>query len=553
MIRKYVLKNAYDYGKANPKAIIGKIIAEDPSIKPKIKEIMPKLIAICEEVNKMPKDEIASELENYTFTSSSSKDSNPWKLEDSPVVTRFSPEPNGYLHIGHAKAILINYNIARENNGKFIVKFDDTNPETCKQEYVEGILEDIEWLGVKPDEVKYVSDIMDKIWDYGRLLLESGNAYVCTCDPETMKKNRMHKKECSCRSRSPEENLKLWESMNKDMDPGKAVVRFKGDMKSLNTVMRDPVIFRIIESYHYKLGNKFRVWPTYDFENPISDAIFGITHVFRSKEFELRREFHLKLLETLGFNPIKYSEFARLDLEGYPVSKRLIRPHVESGLFSGFDDPRLVTLRGLKNRGVPPEAISQFVLSFGLSKQEIKTDLKKLFAFTRKYYDPKAPRYFVVRDPVRVKVNGLGKGEVEIPLHPNDPSFGRRKVSYSEELYLDRNDMGRLKVGDLLRLKELKNVIYKGNNTFEIAEDQSIIRSIPKIQWVSAENSFEGELVIFDTPFIGDSVNPDSEVKVLIRIEPALNNLEEGSVVQFERIGFVKLADKSKPIFYLIV
>ncbi len=549
LILKYALKNAYEFGKANPKAIIGKLIASDPSIKSQIKEIMPQIVEICNEINGYSKDKIEKMMESFTYEENKKNDKRSWKLEDKQIVTRFSPEPNGYLHIGHAKAILINYKLAQENEGKFIVKFDDTNPENCKEEYVRAILKDIEWLGIKPNEVKFVSEIMDKIHDYGRILIESGNAYVCTCTQEEMRDNRARKKECSCRHRTIEENLKLWNEMNSSMDAGKAVVRFKGDMKSLNTVMRDPVIFRIVDATHYRLGTRYRVWPTYDFENPISDAIFGITHVFRSKEFELRREFHERLLETLGFKSIKYYEFARLDLEGYPVSKRLIRPHIESGLFSGFDDPRLVTLAGLRERGIPPEAIGEFVLSFGLSKQEVKTDLKKLFAFTRKYYDPRAPRYFAVRDPIRIRVKDLGEGEIEIPLHPTDSSFGKRKIKYGEELFIDKKDFERLKEGNVIRLKELKNVVYLGENKFEISPDQSIKKEMPKIQWIS--EGITGELIVFDTPFIEDKINPTSEIKSTILIEKDINPDKE--IVQFERIGFAKLKDKTSMKYFLIV
>ncbi len=547
LIRKHAIKNAHDYGKSNFKNVVGKIVGEHPEVKENMKEFIEKAKQICDEVNHMSREDIESELSKYEFASKTEKERE-WLVEGiikGKVVTRYSPEPNGYMHIGHAKTVFINEAISKKYEGKQILKFDDTNPKTCKQEFVDSIIKDCEWLGVGFDKIVHVSDMLDKMRKYCKKLIEEECAYVCTCDADSIKKNRLKGVECACRSRSANENLEIWQKMNEDLEEGKAIVRFKGDMQSNNTVMRDPAIYRIIDSEHYRLGDKYRVWPTYDFENPISDSECGVTHVLRSKEFELRAELHKAILRALKLKEIAYYEYARLDLDGYPVSKRLIRPLVDNGFFTGYDDPRLVTIAGLRRRGIPRDAIKTFTLSFGLSKQEIKTDLKKLIAEARKHYDPIAKRYFAVRNPKKIIVKGMGKGSVSISLHPNK-DIGSRNVTFSESIYIDENDLLLLKPRTIIRLKDLKNIEIIDNGMAKVAEDQSINRDMKKIQWVDANNYAKCAMWIIDRPFIDGKPNDASLREVEIACEKESEKIKEKEVVQFERIGFCILDDKKK-------
>ncbi len=554
IIRKHAIKNAHDYGRADGKAIVGKVIAEAPDAKKDMKGLMESIGRICEDVNALSKEEVEKEYASYGITEEKRVEKREWRIEGAEqgkVVTRFSPEPNGYIHIGHVKTLIINKKVAEAYNGRFYLKFDDTNPETCRQEYVDAIRKDIEWLGIKPDKVLFVSDVMDKLINTCEGMLKNGHAYVCTCAQEEIKRKRAIGEECACRSRSVEENLSLWERMKTTMKEGEAVVRFKGDMKALNTVMRDPALYRVLEHPHYKIGNKYRVYPTYDFENPISDAIFGINTVLRSKEFELRAELHHALLKAAGLPDILCYEYARVAIDGYPVSKRLIRPHVESGFFMGYDDPRLVTIAGLRRRGIPPKAIEEFSLSFGLSKLEVNTDLKKLIAETRKYYEPIARHYYAVAAPKKLIIDGGDSGVMSIKLHPS-AEMGVRAMPYSGEIFISGSDFDELHELELIRLKDFKNVNVikidreKGIANCRVSISQDVIKESKKLQWVDAKTGIKCVLWFVEKPFDGEKKNENSLREVEGVCEAAANKIEIGEVVQFERIGFFILDDKEK-------
>jgi len=557
LIRKIAIKNAYDYGKADVKAVVGKVIAEAPEAKNDMKTLMEVIRNTCNEVNALDKSQIEKEYNSYGIVEVKKEEKREWKLDDvsGKVVARFSPEPNGYLHIGHAKAMLINYKVSEAHGGEFYVKFDDTNPETCKQEYVDAIINDVKWMGITPSKILFVSDIFDQIVQIGEKFLREQHAYICTCTQDEMKEKRAKGEECKCRGRSIEENLELWEKMKTTMPEGKVVMRLKGDMKSLNTTMRDPVLFRVLEAKHYRLGNKYRVYPAYDFENPLSDVIFGVTHILRSKEFELRAELQETIVRWAGFTPPKYYEFARLAIEGYPVSKRLIRPHVESGFFTGFDDPRLVTLAGLRRRGIPPQAIAEYVLSFGLSKVEVETDLKKLLAETRKYYEPIAKHYYAAKEPRKLKIEGLGSGVLAVRLH-STLDMGTRPVPFSDEVYISAEDFDELHELELVRLKDLRNINVvridksKGYAECKVALVQDVVKDSKKLQWVDSRTCVPCTFWYLDKPFNGEEKNEKSLIEVKGMCEAAAaKNIQEKEVVQFERMGYFILDNKEKMIF----
>ncbi|HDO19136.1 MAG TPA: glutamate--tRNA ligase, partial [Thermoplasmatales archaeon] len=392
LIKKYALQNAIQHdGKADVKAVMGKVIAEKKELRSMAKELFGIVKEVVDEVNGLAVEEqteILREIEPRLLIKE--KREKELKLPPLPnaekgkVVTRFPPEPNGYLHIGHAKAALIGYEYARMYDGIFILRFDDTNPDNAKLEYYDAQKEDLEWLGIEWDKEYCTSSKLSTHYKLAEQLIKQGDAYVCRCDQDTLRNNRFRGIACNCREQSPDENLSLWKSMHEEIEQGRAILRLKGDLTSKNTAMRDPTLFRIIDAEHPIQGNKYRVWPTYDFAGAVEDSLSGVTHPFRTKEYELRDEVYFYLLEKLNLRKPFLMEFSRLSIEGMPVSKRKIKPLIEAGNVEGYDDIRLPTLRGLKRRGILAETIRKFVLSQGISKAESVVTFDQIEAINRK-------------------------------------------------------------------------------------------------------------------------------------------------------------------------
>ena len=397
-------------------------------------------------------------------------------LEDAEygrVITRFPPEPNGYPHIGHAKAAIINADYAAKYGGRCILRIDDTNPDAERKEYLAGINVGLEWLGVKfkPEDVRYTSDDMEAMYKKGEELISSGGAYVCTCKKDDISKNRMRRKECKCcRNDSTDEHYKRWGKMHAlKFKPGGAVTRFRGDMASDNAVMRDPVLFRIITTPHYRQGGRYAVWPSYDMAVAIEDSIHGITHAFRSKEFESRAHLIDAILDALNMRKPRQHYFARLAFDGMPTSKRVIKPLMEDGRITGYDDPRIPTLGGLKRRGIKPAAVRRFIESLGMTKSDTVAPFKTLEAFNRTEIDPKSTRLFMIRDAKRMIINDPGmkmtRGEIQMPNHPIQEKMGTRGVPASHDVYIPGSDFRRLEVGSIVRLLGLAYVMVASINT----------------------------------------------------------------------------------------
>ncbi|MFH0817554.1 MAG: glutamate--tRNA ligase family protein, partial [Candidatus Micrarchaeota archaeon] len=358
-IKKHALRNALDHGKADPKAVVGRVIAECPEAKKDMKKTMAEIEKIVADVNSLPKEQIEIEISKYSFAEKK-KNERGLELpgaETGKVVTRFPPEPSGYLHIGHAKAAFLGWSMARKYEGKFLLRFDDTNPEAESDEYIGPIKEALEWLGIDWDSETYTSDKIPLLYEYAEKLILCGGAYVFNCKPDEIKHNRSTRKDCPCRELKKEENLVRWKGMlSGSTEKGDSIVRFRGDMSSDNTAMRDPTLLRIIETAHYRQGTKYRVWPVYDFGAPILDSLEGVTHAMRSKEYELRDEFYYALIKAFGLRRPTIVEFSRLSIKGMPVSKRLLRPLIQKKVVSGWDDPRLPTIFALRRRGITKEA-----------------------------------------------------------------------------------------------------------------------------------------------------------------------------------------------------
>lgn len=555
LIKKHALKNAYDYGKASPGNIVGKIIAENPEVKKDMKNTMKLVNEIVNEVNSMSKEEIEKELSNYTFEEKKeeNKEITIKDAVDGEVVTRLPPEPNGWPHIGHAKAFTLSHEIARKYNGKVILRWDDTNPEAEKKEFVESIREGIKWLGLDWDKEIYCSDYISKMYELCEVLFESNDVYVCSCKQEDIAKGREVKKRCLCGEKSKEKNIELWNKMLEgEFEEGEYIVRLRGDMESLNTVMRDPTLFRIIKTAHYRQNNKFFVWPTYDFQGPVMDSIVGTTHPIRSKEYELRDELYVYLLKKLNLRVPSMITISRLAIKDAPLSKRLLRPLVETGKLWGWNDPRLPTLAGLRRKGISPEAIRKFVLSFGISKVESEPTLEALFIENKKIIEPVSPHYFFVSSPKKVKVINAENEKVTINLHPSNKELGTKTYEVKDEFFIDCSDFNSFKKEEIFRLKDLYNLkIIEKNDEELICEyvGKDLIPQTKKIQWVSSLNLIDAIIYDFDVLLKDGKFNEDSLIEIKGYCEKECENLNEGDIIQFERKGFYKLDNKKEMKF----
>ena len=554
--RLYALQNAVQFnGKANPKAVAGKVIAvlQKEGFSPK--DIIPIVNKVTLEVNKLSLEDQTAELEKIApELLKKEKKERDFSLPNLPfaekgkVVTRFPPEPNGYLHIGHAKAAIVDYEYARMYDGRFILRFDDTNPENAHLEFYDSQKDDLSWLGVKWDEEYNTSDNIEKHYKLAEQLIKQGDAYVCTCESSYIKECRFNGKECDCRCVDSGESLDIWKEMISSSIDG-AILRMKGDMTCDNTAMRDPTLFRIIEKEHPIKGDKYRVWPTYDFSGAVEDSISGVTHPFRTKEYELRDECYFKLLDLLNIRKPHLMEFARLSIEGMPVSKRKIKPLIEKGYVSGYDDIRLPTLRGLKRRGILPQAIKQFVLEQGISKVESSVPFSLLESANRKIIDPITKRYFFVKEPIKLVVDNAPKKDKKIDFHPRDKDLGSRSIKTGNTFYVEKLDMDNLKVGDVFRLKELFNVKIINKNKIVTGEyvGEELISESAKIQWTT-DNYVRLNVFIPHILYIGEQFNKDSLEKVDGFAEESVSNIKDGEIVQFERFGFVKIENINNKI-----
>lgn len=498
------------------------------------------------------------------------------------VLTRFPPEPNGYLHLGHAKSICINFGLAQKYGGKTNLRFDDTNPTKEDTEYVDSIKEDIKWLGFQWDKEKYASDYFDQLYAWAEELIQRGLAYVDDQTQEEISKGRgtVDKPgvESPYRNRSVEENIRLFREMRdgKYAD-GEKVLRAKIDMASPNMMFRDPLLYRIKHASHHRTGDKWCIYPMYDFTHGQCDSIEHITHSICTLEFDVHRPLYDWFIQTLGIYPSHQYEFARLNLTYTLMSKRKLLELVQKGLVSGWDDPRMPTLCGVRRRGYTPEALKMFCEKIGVSKRDQLMDLQLLEWCVRQDLNARSNRYMVVEDPVKVTLTNWESGKVEwfdCPLNPAEPEGTTRKVPFTGELYISRADFMedapkkffRLKPDGEVRLKY--TYIIKCNEVIKDAEGNVVElkctfdpstrpgsgewRSVKgTIHWVSTAHAKEVELRMYDKLFTladmsqvpedkdyKDFLNPQSLVLGKGYAEPALLEDKSGIAVQFERDAY---------------
>ena len=551
-IRKWTLKNAADYKLAIPAKIIGKVIAECPDAKADMKGTMKLINEEAKRVNALAIAELEKEFAAFTFEEKKEEKKEielPGAVQGR-VVTRFPPEPSGYPHIGHAKAAFLDYESARRYGGKMLLRFDDTNPEKEKQEYVDALKGGLLWLGIDWAEESYTSDRMDEFYTSCDELFVKYAAYVCTCSAEQVKKSRETKTACDCSAREPQENMSLFRKMREGkMEEGEAIVRLRGDMHSENTVMRDPTMFRVIKAPHYRQNEKYKCWPSYDFVASIMDSVEGVTHAMRTKEYELRNELYFFMLRKLELRAPRLIEFSRLEIKNAPISKRLITPLVQEGKVDGWDDPRLPTLTALRRRGILPEAIREFVLGFGLSKVESEPGWDKLLSLNRKLLDERAERRYFVPRPVKLTVEGAPAKETQVKNHPTKAEMGQRTIAAGSQFYISGNDADALQANELFRLKELYNLTVTGKSADGITAKYEADAGIAakKIQWVPCESAVAckvkrpGDLLGPDGKFNPNSMQEDNGF-----CEASCRELPDSAIVQFERYGYARLDKKEE-------
>ena len=499
------------------------------------------------------------------------------------VVTRFPPEPNGYLHIGHAKSILLNYGLAKEYGGTFHFRFDDTNPTKEKTEYVQSIIDDIKWLGADyGDTIYFASNYFDAMYDAAIKLIKKGKAYVCDLTADEIREYRGTLKEpgknSPYRDRSVEENLKLFEGMkNGEYPDGSKVLRAKIDMASPNINMRDPVIYRIARMTHHNTGDKWCIYPMYDFAHPIEDAEEGITHSICTLEFEDHRPLYDWVVRELEYkNPPRQIEFAKLYLTNVVTGKRYIKKLVEDGIVDGWDDPRLVSIAALRRRGFTRESIKMFMELVGVSKSQSSVDYAMLEYCIREDLRLKADRMMAVLDPIKLIIDNYPEGQVEyfdIDNNQEDESAGKRQVAFSRELYIDREDFMeeppkkyfRLFPGNEVRLKGayfVKCVDYKKDENGVVTEIHCTYDPETRsgsgfegrkvkgtIHWVSAESAVDAEVRLYENIVDEEkgklnedgtlNYNPNSlTVLKNCKLEAALGEAVKGDKFQFLRHGY---------------
>lgn len=499
------------------------------------------------------------------------------------IQTRFPPEPNGYLHIGHAKAIVVNFELAKKYNGKCNLRFDDTNPEKEKVDYVDGIKEDIKWLGYEWGETLYTSDYFEQLYNWAVQLIKNGKAYVDDQSAEELSANRGTPSEPSkpspFRNREIEESLTLFEEMKDGKHAeGSKVLRAKVDLASPNMIMRDPALFRIKMIPHHRTGSKWNVYPMYDFAHGQSDSIENVTHSLCTLEFENHRPLYEWFIKELGIYPSRQIEFARLNLSYTITSKRKLLKLVEDGHVTGWDDPRMPTLVGMRRRGFPPAAITNFATRVGVAKRNNIIDVALLEHTIREELNRTANRVMGVIDPVKLVIENYPEGKVDMMQAINNPGeedAGTREIPFSRELYIDRSDfmenppspkkffrLGpdrevRLKYGYIIRCTGYEKDA-DGNISLIKAEyfpdtrsgqDTSGKKVKGTLSWVSANEAVDAEIRLYDRLFLNEnpaasediteSLNPDSLVIVKnAKIEPSVKKLSSGDTVQFERQGY---------------
>ena len=540
--RKYALQNAVLHGgKADPKAVLGRLLAEDPLLRPRAKQLAAEVARVVEAVNALETEAQRAELAVLApeLLERVKAEAGPKELPPLPdavegkVVLRLAPYPSGPLHIGNARTFLLNDAYAKRYRGKLLLVFDDTigsEEKPILPEAFDQVKEGLDWAGVEYHEILYKSDRIPTHYAWAEKLLATGHAYVCECDADTLRRNREAGKTCAHRAQDADETLALWRAMlSGEFGEGEAVVRLKTDMADPNPAFRDRVLFRIAEREHPRVSTRYRVWPLLEFSWAVDDHLLGITHVIRGKDLVMEDLMETRIWDVLGVaRRPHFVHMGILRFKDVELSKSRYRREIAEGRLTGIDDPRTWSLQSLRRRGIRPSALRDFLLAFGLSLNDIEVPAETLYAENRKVIDKDANRYFFVPDPVGVEIAGLPPTrEVRVPLHPDFPGRGARTIPVDGKVFVAKADFDRL-AGTEVRLKDFCNVVLDRRATFVSLEN----KEIPKIQWV--DHGVSASLAMPD----------GSDLKGLA--EPAVASLRVDDVVQFERVGFARIDHVSR-------
>ncbi len=556
---KYAAYNALQHdGVAQAGSIVGKMLAEYPEYKANVKEVIPIINQYVADVNKWTLEdqqryvvEHAPELLETKKVEEAPKTLPPLENVDewSIIKTRFAPNPDGALHLGSAEPITFCDEYAKMYDGHFILRFEDTSAEVKPPipEMYDAIIKDLEWLGVKIDEKYIQSDRIELYYEYAEQVLREGNAYVCICAVEAFKELYMNKQACPCRELPPEEQLARW---NKMLDgtyaQGEAVVRIKTDLQDPNPAVRDWPALRISEAWHPRKGNKYRVWPLYNFSCGIDDALMGVSHVIRGKEHDVNTTRQRWLQKYLGWKIPEIINVGRLGLEAGILSKSKMRAGIEDGTYSGWDDPRLGTLRALRKRGIQPQAIRNIMIHVGPKPVNISISWDNFASENRQIIEPLSNRYSFVQNPVKLTVNNVKKTiTAKLPVHPDYPERGNRvhmlePVDEAIYLYLSGNDMDRLETGKLVRLMGIANIEITSVGDAITAdyhsEDYQIARDLEAafLNWLPFKGGVEAKIIM-----------PDATDAVGLA-EASVHEMKPDDMFQFERFGYCRV-DQSNP------
>ncbi|MEM1508920.1 MAG: glutamate--tRNA ligase [Thermofilaceae archaeon] len=561
----YALENAIKHGgKAMVNSVFSKLLGSRPDLRPIARELLKLAEEVVSEVNLMSLNEQRELLARLSEThvlveekvSSERRHLPPLpSAEERKVVTRFAPNPDFVLHLGSARPAILNYEYSRVYSGRFILRFEDTDPKTKAPmpEAYDIIRDDLKWLGIKWDEEYIQSLRMEIYYDHAKQLLKKGCAYVCKCPREAVSKYRTAGIRCSCAAQPEEYQLELWEKMlNGDFEEGEVTLRIKTDASHPNPSVRDWVALRIINTEqhpHPLTGNKYRVWPTYNFACAIDDRLMGVTHILRGAEHEVNTLKQKYLYEHFGWKYPVAVHFGRLSIEGAILSKSRMREGLRSGLFDSLDDPRLATLRALRRRGILPESIWELIIQVGIKPSSAKISLENLYATNRKYLEPRANRYMFVPNPVKLRLKtGLKELVAKIPRHPSYPERGIREIKLKVcngigEVYVPGNEVENITPGKEIRLLGLANIRLLSDEEAEVLAlgvEYAKSKSLPIIQWCPVMGALNATIIVAK----GNKVAVVEGV-----VEPGVKEVEVGMHAQFYRFGFTILENKEKLTF----
>jgi glutamyl-tRNA synthetase len=556
-IKKIVVLNAILYnGKASPKPVLGKLLGKYPQFRKEVKEIFPIIDEIVQEINHFSLEQQKEIVEkNWPKALMDEKKTEKKKLPPLPnvkkyekIVTRFSPNPDFVLHLGSARAILLSFDYAKLYDGNFLLRFEDTDTKTKKPklEFYDAIKTDLEWLGCKWDAEFIQSDRLEIYYEYAEALIKNNKAYVCTCDRKVFQKKSKIGEPCQCRKRSSQENLSFWRQMlNGKYNEGEAVVRIKTDLKHPNPAVRDWPALRIIDTEKYphpRVGNKYHVWPLYNFSTGIDDHLMGITHIIRGKEHLTNQTRQEYMYRHFGWDYPETIHYGRLKIKGASLSKSEILNGINNGLYKCWDDPRLATLAALRKRGITPEAIHNLMIDVGPKPQDVILSWKNLYAKNRKQIDPKAKRYFFVKNPIKIFVDNIPhKFTAKIPLHPDHPEMGVRLFEVIPEngtaaFLISKEDLKEMERKNAVRFMDLFNFrpnkveksSIKGtflNDSYEEARKLGATL----IHWIPNSSGIICEVVMSNASLIKGVA------------EDACKKLKPNEIIQFQRFGFVRV------------